>query len=161
MEITPDTIINELFNTLDGKALSVPDSDCTSISSMAESNKKSKHEKSKKHKKHKKKSKKSKKKKRRSRSNSHEDYIELKLKKDKLEEVKSGMPVTLDVVMDTILTEANEKSKEVKNNECDKKENSHSEETCMDEIKVDTSNNQSETSNIFGYTFYVEKIVLI
>uniref|UniRef100_A0A2S2QHV8 Protein SON n=1 Tax=Sipha flava TaxID=143950 RepID=A0A2S2QHV8_9HEMI len=99
----------------------VPESDSMSTYSVAESIKKHKrHDKSKKHKKHKKKSKKSKKKKHHSRFNSPNDYIELRLKQNKLEEAESGMPVTLDVVMETIVNTANEKSDEVRDNLYDK-----------------------------------------
>jgi len=67
MEKSSETIINELFNSLDVQVHSVPNSDSASTRSMAESVKKHKHHnKSKKHKKHKKKSKKYKKKKKNS-----------------------------------------------------------------------------------------------
>lgn len=149
MEKTSDTIINELFDSLDLKHPSVPDSDTTSIYSMAESIKKHKrHDKSKKHKKHKKKSKKSKKKKHHSRSNSPDDYIELKLKKNKLEDAKSGMPVTLDVVMETIVTTANKKSEEVENNTHDENENSHKDK--INESKIQASESDiNQTSNTY------------
>lgn len=147
---TPDTIINELFNSLDFKVPRVPESDSASACSMAESIKKHKrHEKSKKHKKHKKKSKKSKKSVRRSRSNSSNDFIVLNLRKDKLEEAETGMPVTLDVVMDTIVSTANEKSKETEDNKCDDNENSQEENTLTHEHLVKTSvNDIYKSSNI-------------
>lgn len=117
---TSDKIINELFTSLGCKVPCVPESDSVSTYSMSESIRKHKrHDKSKKHKKHKKKSKKSKKTFRRSRSTSSDDEcIVLKLNKDKLEEVESGMPVTLDVVMETIVSTANEKSKECRAEKC-------------------------------------------
>lgn len=112
-----DTIINELFNSFELQVPSVLESDSMSTYSVAESIKKHKrHDKSKKHKKHKKKSKKSKKKKHHSRVDSPKDCIELKLRQNKLEEAESGMPVTLDVVMETIVNTANEKTEEMRNN---------------------------------------------
>ncbi|VVC33096.1 G-patch domain,Double-stranded RNA-binding domain [Cinara cedri] len=139
---TSDTIINELFNSLNFKVACVPESDSASAYSMAESIKKHKrHDKSKKHKKHKKKSKKSKKSVHHSRSNSPDDYIILKLKKDKLEEAESGMPVTLDVVMETIVTTANEKSEEFKDIKCDANKNSPKENILTDENKLLTLEN--------------------
>jgi len=135
MEKKSDSIIKELFNSLELKEPCVPDSDGTSNYSMVESNKKHKrHDKSKKHKKHKKKKKIPKKKKRHTRSNSPDDHIELKLKKNKLEEVKSGISVSLDVVMETIVRTANEKSDRVK----DENENCHSDTTLIDENKEQT-----------------------
>lgn len=151
MDKTSDTIINELFSSLDHKVSSVPESDNTSTYSMAESIKKYKrHDKSKKHKKHKKKSKKIKKKKYRSRSNSVDNYIELKLnKRDKLEEVKSGMPVTLDVVMETIVTTANEKSEKIKDNKHDNNDNNHEEKTIDENIVQTPEHLTNQTSNKF------------
>jgi len=151
MEKTSDTIINELFDSLDIKPPFVPDSDTISNHSMAESIKKHKQDdKSKKHKKHKKKSKKYKKKKHSSRSNSLDDHIELKLKKDKLEETKSGMPVSLDVVVETIVTTANEKSEKANDDQHDINKNSNNDKTLTDESKVKIpENNINQTSNIF------------
>jgi len=150
MEKTPDTIINELFHSLDIKPPFVLHSDSVSNHSMAELIKKHKRDdKSKKHKKHKKKLKKYKKKRHHSKSKTFDDYIELKLKKNKLEEAKSGMPVTLDMVMETIVTTANEKSEEVVNNEHSAHENNH-ENKRTNENKIETSeNNINQTSNIF------------
>lgn len=150
MEKTSDTIINELFDSLDIKPPFVPDSDSISNHSITESIKKHKRDdKSKKHKKHKKKSKKHKKKKHYSRSNSHDDYIELKLKKDKLEEAKSGIPVTLDMVMKRIVTTANEKSEEINGDERDMNENSNKDKTLTDKSKVErTEIDINQTSNI-------------
>lgn len=148
MEKTSDTIIKELFNSLEQKVPYVPESDVMSTKSMVDSNKKHKrHDKSKKHKKHKKKSKKSKKKKRHTRSNSLDDYIVLKLKKDKLEEAKSGMPVSLDVIMETIVSTANEKSEEVKDVKHDENENCHLDTTLIDENKVNTLENDSNQTS--------------
>lgn len=145
MDNTSDTIIKELFNSLELKVLNVPNSDGMSTYSMAKSIKKHKrHSKSKKHKKHKKKSKKSKKKKRHTRSNSPDDYIELKLKKDKLEEATSGMSVSLDVVMETIVSTANEKSVAVKH---DENENCHLVTSLVDENKVETLENDSNQTS--------------
>ncbi|XP_050053978.1 protein Son isoform X2 [Aphis gossypii] len=150
MEKTSDTIIKELFNSLDQKIPCVPDTEVTSTYSVPESNKKHKrHDKSKKkHKKHKKKSKKSKKKKRHSRSSSPDDYIELKLKKDKLEEAKSGMSVSLDVIMETIVSTANEKSEEVKDIKYNENGIDHLDTTLIDKNKVPTPENDSyQTKN--------------
>lgn len=148
MEKTSDTIINELFDSLDVKVPSVPNSDITSNCSMAESIKKHKrHDKSKKHKKHKKKSKKYSKKRRHSRSTSTDDYVVLKLKKDKLEEAKSGMPVTLDAVMDTIVTTANEKSEKVKDSMLDENKNSHVIKISTDENKTQIPENHSNQTS--------------
>lgn len=147
MEKTSDTIIDELFNSLDLKVTSVPESDNTSAYSMAESIKKHKH-KSKKHKKHKKKSKKSHKKKRNLRSNSPDDYIELKLKRNKLEEAQSGMPVTLDVVMETIITTANEKIEKNKDNKYSVIESSNKYGTSIDQNQLQIlEKDTTETSN--------------
>uniref|UniRef100_A0A2S2N8U7 Protein SON n=1 Tax=Schizaphis graminum TaxID=13262 RepID=A0A2S2N8U7_SCHGA len=124
----------------------VPDTEVTSTYSVPESIKKHKrHDKSKKkHKKHKKKSKKSKKKKRHSRSNSPDDCIELKLKKDKLEEAKSGMSVSLDVIMETIVSTANEKSEEVKDIKYNENEIGHLDTTnLIDTNRVQTPENDS------------------
>lgn len=145
MDKTSDTIIKELFNSLEQKVPFVPESDVMSTNSMVGSIKKHKrHDKSKKHKKHKKKSKKSKKKKRHTRSNSLDDCIEFKLKKDKLEEAKSGMSVSLDVIMDTIVSTANEKSEEVKH---DENENCHLDTTLIYENKANTSENDSNQTS--------------
>lgn len=153
MDKASDTIINELFNSLDHKETSFPELDNISIYPMSKSIKKHKrHDKSKKHKKHKKKSKKTKKKKHCIRSNSDDDYIELKLKKDKLEEVKSGMPVTLDAVMETIVTTANEKSEKIKDNKCNEDENNHKEKTINKLIVQTPENLIHQTSNIFLQT---------
>lgn len=148
MEKSSDTIINELFDSLDHKAPSAPNSDIAyNNCSMAESIKKHKrHDKSKKHKKHKKKSKKYKKKKRHSRSTSPDNYVKLKLKKDKLEDAKSGMPVTLDVVMETIVTTANEKSEKVKDSKYDENDNSHTNKTLTD--TTDTNKVKLPDNNI-------------
>jgi len=148
MEKTSDTIIKELFNSLEQKVPYVPESDVMSSKSMVDSIKKHKrHDKSKKHKKHKKKSKKSKKKKHHSRSDSLDDYIVLKLKKDKLEEAKSGMSVSLDVIMETIVSTANEKSEGVKDVKHDENENCHLDTTLIDENKVNTpENDPNQTS---------------
>ncbi|XP_025206438.1 peptidyl-prolyl cis-trans isomerase G isoform X2 [Melanaphis sacchari] len=145
MEKTSDTIIKELFNSLEQKIPCVPDTEVTSTYSMPESiNKHKRHDKSKKkHKKHKKKSKKSKKKKRHSRSNSPGDYIELKLKKDKLEEAKSGMSVSLDVIMETIVSTANEKSEEIKDVKHNENEICHPDIISVDKNKVQTPENNS------------------
>lgn len=161
MDKTSDTIINELFNSLDFKQSSVPESDNMSSNySISESIKKHKrHDKSKKHKKHKKKSKKTKKKKHHSRSNSADDYIELKLKRDQLEEVKSGMPLTLDVVMETIVTTANEKSDEIKDDKY-KNENNCGEKILTDENIVQTRETYTtKSSNIFLQTFIIVYII--
>lgn len=145
MDKTPDTITNELFNSLDVKTPYMPDSDSASTHSMVESNKNHKsHAKSKKSKKHKKKYKKYKKRKCHSHSISPDSHIELKLKKDKLEEVKSGMPVTLDVVMETIVTTANEKIAEIKNNSC---ENNNIDKKESQEDSYLLKNNPNQTSN--------------
>ncbi|XP_001952647.1 protein SON isoform X1 [Acyrthosiphon pisum] len=149
MEKTSDTIIKELFNSLEQKVPYVPESDVKSTKSMVDSIKKHKrHDKSKKHKKHKKKSKKSKKKKRHTRSNSLDDYIVLKLKKDKLEEAKSGMSVSLDMIMETIVNTANEKSEAVKDVKHDENENCHIDTTLIDEIKVNTPENDSNQTKL-------------
>lgn len=149
MEKTSDTIINELFDSLDVKIPSATNSDIISNCSMAESIKKHKrHDKSKKHKKHKKKSKKYIKKRRHSRSTSTDDYVVLKLKKDKLEEAKSGIPVTLDVVMDTIVTTANEKSEKVKDSKYDENKNSHLIKTISDENKTPIPENDSNQTSM-------------
>lgn len=149
MEKTSDAIIKELFNSLEQKVSDVPNSDVISTHTMAESIKKHKrHDKSKKHKKHKKKSKKSKKKKRHTRTNSPDDYIELKLKKNKLEEAKSGMSVSLDVIMETIVSTANEKSEAVKNIKHDVNENCHLHTTLTDVNKVQTPENDSNQSKL-------------
>lgn len=149
MEKTSDTIIKELFNSLEEQKMPcVAETDVMSPNSMVDSIKKHKrHNKSKKHKKHKKKSKKSKKKKRHTRSNSLDDYIELKLKKDKLEEAKSGMSVSLDVIMETIVSTANEKSEGVKDVEHNENENCHLDKTSIDENKVNTSENDSNQTS--------------
>lgn len=150
-EKTSDTIIDELFTSLDLQVPSVPESDNTPVHSMAESIKKRKrHDKSKKHKKHKKKSKKSKKRKHRSRSDSSDDRIELKLKVDKLEEVKSGLPVTLDVVMETIVTTANEKSEKVKNVSYD--------ENCNDKTVTHESTDGQTPENDVTSNVYINLI---
>lgn len=151
MEKTSDKIINEQFDSLDPKVSSIPDSDNSSIRSMSESIKKNKqHDKATKHRKYKKSSKRSKKKKCHSRSNSPDDYIELELKKDKLEEAKSSTPVPLDVVMETIVTKANEKNDEVKDTKCDKNEDGKKDETTVDNCRVQTPEKDiKETSNIF------------
>lgn len=155
MEKTSDTIIKELFNSLDQKIPCVPDTEVTSTYSVPESNKKHKrHDKSKKkHKKHKKKSKKSKKKKRHSRSSSPDDYIELKLKKDKLEEAKSGMSVSLDVIMETIVSTANEKSEEVKDIKYNENGIDHLDTTLIDKNKVPTPENDSYQTSNNSYIF--------
>lgn len=148
MEKTSDTIIKELFNSLEQKVPCVPESDVMSTKSMVDSIKKHKrHDKSKKHKKHKKKSKKSKKKKHHAKSNSPDDYIELKLKMDKLEEAKSGMSVSLDVIMEKIVSTANEKSEGVKEVKHDENENCHLDTTIIDENKVHTPENYSNQTS--------------
>jgi len=148
MEKTSDTIINELFNSLEQKKPYVPESDIKSTKSVIDSVKKHKrHDKSKKHKKHKKKSKKSKKKKHHTRSNSPDDYIELKLKMDKLEEAKSGMSVSLDVIMETIVSTANEKSEGVKDVKHDENENCHLDTTLIDENIVHSPENYSNQTS--------------
>lgn len=151
MEKTSDKIINEQFDSLDSKVSRVLDSDNSLIRSMSETIKKHKqHDKATKHRKYKKSSKRSKKKKCHSRSNSSDNYIELKLKKDKLEEAKSGTPVSLDVVMETIVTTANEKSEEVEDTKYDKNENNKKDETSVDKCRVQTpEKNIKETSNTF------------
>lgn len=147
MEKTSDTIINELFNSLDLKVPCVPESDNTSAYSMTESIKKHKH-KSKKHKKHKKKSKKSHKKKRNLRSSSPDDYIELKLKRNKLEEAQSGMPVTLDMVMETIITTANEKIEGSTDIKSSINESSNKDDTSIEQDQLPMlENDKIETSN--------------
>ncbi|XP_026810315.1 protein SON isoform X1 [Rhopalosiphum maidis] len=145
MEKTSDTIVKELFNSLEQKMPCVPDTEVTSTYSVPESIKKHKrHDKSKKkHKKHKKKSKKSKKKKRHDKSNSPDDCIELKLKKNKLEEAKSGMSVSLDVIMETIVSTANEKSEEVKDIKYNENELCHHTINLIDTNKVQTPENDS------------------
>lgn len=148
MEKTSDTIINELLNSFDHK---VPESDNVSTHLMAESVKKHKrHDKSKKHKKHKKKSKKYKRTKHHSRSSSPDDYVELKLKKNKLEEAKSGMPVTLDVVMETIVTTANEKSEKIDDSKYDKNKKSRKNETSTDKSPVLTPEKGTDIKYVFN-----------
>ncbi|XP_022182302.1 serine/threonine-protein kinase PRP4 homolog isoform X2 [Myzus persicae] len=160
MEKTSDTIIKELFNSLDQKVPYIPESDVITTNSMEKSIKKHKrHDKSKKHKKHKKKSKKSKKKKHHTRSNSPVEHIELKLKKDKLEEAKSGMSVSLDVIMETIVSTANEKSKEFKDIKHDENENCHLDMTVLDENKVHTPENDSNQTK-FNTTGLNGKIII-
>lgn len=161
MEKTSDTIIKELFNSLEQKVPCVPESDVKATNSIVDSIKKHKrHDKSKKHKKHKKKSKKSKKKKRHTRSNSPNDYIELKLKKDKLEEAKSGLSVSLDVIMETIVSTANEKSKGFKDVKHDENENCHLDTTSIDENKVhEPENDSNQTSKRYIILYiYLTKI---
>lgn len=146
-----DTIINELFDSLDLKVPCVPESNSMSTHSITESIKKHKrHDKSKKHKKHKKKSKKSKKRKHHSRSNSPGDNIELKLKQNKLEEAKSGMPVTLDVVLETIVNTANERSEEVGDNVHNTKEYGLTDSNLTEENKLQVLKNQSSKYFIFS-----------
>lgn len=143
---TSDTIINELFTSLGCKVPCIPESDSVSTYSMAESIKKHKrHDKSKKHKKHKKKSKKSKKTFRRSRSTSSDDddCVVLKLNKNKLEESVTGIPVTLDVVMETIVSRANAKSKDFMANKCYENENIQKENMLSTSV-----NDVNHTSNI-------------
>lgn len=150
-----DTIINELINSLDLKVSCVPESDNMSTSySVAGSIKKHKrHDKSKKHKKHKKKSKKSKKKKCHSRSNSPNDHIELKLKENKLEEAKSGMPVTLDVVMETIVSTANKKSEKVSDNIYNQKEDGLIDNNLIKENKLQILENDVNQTSKYLYIF--------
>jgi hypothetical protein len=150
-----DKITNELFNSLEFKVSFVPESDSMSTYSVAESIKKHKrHDKSKKHKKHKKKSKKSKKKKHHSRFNSPNDYIELRLKQNKLEEAESGMPVTLDVVMETIVNTANEKSDEVRDNLYDKNKYHLIDNNLTEENKLQILENNINQTSKFLYIFY-------
>lgn len=158
MEKTSDTIINKLLDSFDHK---VPESDNASTRSMAESVKKHKrHDKSKKHKKHKKKSKKYKRTKHHSRSSSPDDYVELKLKKDKLEEAKSGMPVTLDVVMETIVTTANEKSEKINNSKYDKNKKSRKNETLTGNSPLHTTKKGTDMKYIFNTVLHNPSVIL-
>ncbi|XP_050429411.1 protein Son isoform X2 [Adelges cooleyi] len=148
MEKTSDTIVNELFKSLDVEVPHVSETEsilsvsCAKLPKMHK-----KHKKSKKHKKHKKKSKKSKKSKKRSHSKCSEDSVELKIDKDKLEEVKSGMPVTLDAVLETIVVTANEESEEFQNNLCIPQKNSSVEEPSTKQTTVDIKDDTTNVSN--------------
>lgn len=150
MEKTPDSIVDESLNSTDHK---VPKSNNASARSMAESVKKHKrHDKSKKHKKQKKKAKKSRKTKHSSRSSSPDDYVELKLKKNKLEEAKSGMPVTLDVVMETIVTTANEKSEKFHDNKYDDQNKKKRNYETTDDSSVHTPEKGTINKTLFNKT---------
>lgn len=152
MEKTSDKVINEQFDSLDPKVSRVLDSDNSSVRSMSETIKKHRrHDKATKHRKYKKSSKRSKKKKCHSRSSSPDDHIELKVMKDKIEEVKSSTPEPLDVVMETTVTTANEKSEEVKDTKYDKNEDNKNDETSIDKCQVQTPEKDiKETSKNFS-----------
>ncbi|XP_050532828.1 protein SON [Daktulosphaira vitifoliae] len=101
-----------------------------------------KHKKSKKHKKHKK----SKKKKKHSRSKSPKDHVKLKLKNDELKEVKSHIQVTLNDVLETIITTPNEENTELKNNTI-VEEFSNGQKSLIGEDKISTTNLISKNIN--------------